>query len=150
MSWVIAGKRVSAAGGYRQASQERYAQARGEHERRSHGAKVGWQTWKARVAERIRMKTEPNGILDRLMEVDKQVEATLQLVEELRAKLAESYQRNAHAQKIANDAISEKFAAVEMARRQAVRMCLEIARSIDSKEAKSVADAIRSFYPEYC
>ncbi len=95
-------------------------------------------------------KTEPNGILDRLLEVDKQVDMTMQLVNELKMKLAESYQRNAHAQKIANDAISEKDAAVETARRQTVKKCLDIARSIDSEGAKWVGDTICEVYPEYC
>lgn len=53
MSWLIAGKRISAGKSYRQASAQRYAAIRQEHSNRSAGARKGWQTWKRRAAGRI-------------------------------------------------------------------------------------------------
>ncbi len=103
-------------------------------------------------------KTEPNGILDRLLEVDKQVDATMQLVNELKTKLAESYQRNAHAQKIANDALTTKNAAIEIMRRKTVEKVFEILSDYEndsvSDEWNECALAIRGdlakAFPEYC
>lgn len=53
MSVVIAGKRVSVAGGYRKASRLRYRAANAEKQHRSDGAKRGWATWKKRAAKRL-------------------------------------------------------------------------------------------------